>query len=298
MVRSYKSFFSLSNLINSYITVVEEHNKLVIVNHYFGDFISSTNTPWHFRIVWFFITTPLFVVVFFIFGFILLLIQIINGLMKINSTKDDLWKSRDQMFDFYLFILLIIMLMLTIKFNTSQFGGWRHLYFLYPVVIFLSLLGLEFFINLFKNSKFKIFIFLLIGLNLSYIFNWIYVNHPHQQVYFNFASKKYVISKFDLDYWGLSNIHSLKHIVERENKFPIKVGTVSFSSVEASIFMLDENTKKNILVVYELDEADFLIDNYKRRIRKNFKIDENEFEKYFEIIVDGIPINTVYKKIN
>ena len=35
-----------------------------------------------------------------------------------------------------------------------------------------------------------------------------------------------------------------------------------------------------------------------KRIRNNFIIDEKKYVKYFEIIVDGVPINTVYKKIN
>ena len=47
-----------------------------------------------------------------------------------------------------------------------------------------------------------------------------------------------------------------------------------------------------------LSDADFLVTNYKKRIRKNFIIDEKKYVKYFEIIVDGAPINTVYKIIN
>ena len=45
--------------------------------------------------------------------------------------------------------------------------------------------------------------------------------------------------------------------------------------------MLNESSKKNIILVHDLDEADFLINNYMRRIRKNFIVDEN---KYFKIL--------------
>ena len=62
--------------------------------------------------------------------------------------------------------------------------------------------------------------------------------------------------------------------------------------------MLDENNKRKIIIVYNLNDADFLIDNYMKRIRKNFTIDENKYVKYHDIIVNGIPINTIYKKIN
>ena len=60
--------------------------------------------------------------------------------------------------------------------------------------------------------------------------------------------------------------------------------------------MLKESSKKDIILVHNLEEADFLINNYMRRIRKNFIVDENKYSKYFEIVVDTIPINTVYKK--
>ena len=30
---------------------------------------------------------------------------------------------------------------------------------------------------------------------------------------------------------------------------------------------------------------------------KNFFIDKNKYKKYYEIIVDDVPINTVYKKV-
>ena len=62
--------------------------------------------------------------------------------------------------------------------------------------------------------------------------------------------------------------------------------------------MLDNKYKKNILLTYELNEADFLIDNYMKKLRNNFVIHDTEYQKYFEIVVDKVPISTVYKKIN
>ena len=34
-----------------------------------------------------------------------------------------------------------------------------------------------------------------------------------------------------------------------------------------------------------------------KRFRKNFIIDKEKYIKYFEIVIDEMPINTVYKKI-
>ena len=286
------------NLINAFKDIINLQNNMVLLNFYLGEHISSTNTPWHYRIVWFLVSTPIFILFFFIVGFILLLIQIIKGLMRLDETNDDLWKNNDQMFDFYLFSTLIVVVVGTIKLNISQFGGWRHLYFLYPLVITFALLGFEFINKSLKNLKFKLIIFLIIGINLSYIIYWDYKHHPHQQVFFNYITKNYAKKNFELDYWGLSNLHSIKYILKNNDNYPVKVGTISFSSLEESTLMLNENVKENILIVYDLNDADFLINNYMRRIRKNFIVDESKYVKYFEIVVDETPINTVYKKIN
>lgn len=288
----------INNFIHAFTDIIKVQNSLTLLNFYLGESISSINTAWHYRIVWFFVTTPLFVLFLFIVGFCISLIEIISNLMKIDNSNEDLWDDNEQLFNYYLFFVLIVVVFITIKFNVSQFGAWRHLYFLYPVVIFFSLIGFQSLFKLFKNNKLKIILFLVIGINLSYIIFWNFKYHPHQQVYFNYLIKDYAKKNFELDYWGLSNIHSLKYILKNNINYPVSVGTISFSSLKESILLLDENNKKKIILSYDLDNADFLINNYMKRIRNNFIIDEKKYVKYFEIIVDGVPINTVYKKIN
>ena len=62
--------------------------------------------------------------------------------------------------------------------------------------------------------------------------------------------------------------------------------------------LLNKTSKSKIKLVYDLNEADFIITNYMKKIGKNFKVDENKYAKYFEVKVDDVPINTVYKKKN
>ena len=46
--------------------------------------------------------------------------------------------------DFYLFSTLVIIVFTVIKFNESQFGAWRHLYFLYPIIVTIALFGFQY----------------------------------------------------------------------------------------------------------------------------------------------------------
>lgn len=288
----------LNNLIHSFKWSVEMQNDISILNFYFGEYILSNNVSWHYRIVWFLITTPVIIVLFFLVGFFLLLKQIIEGFMKIKLSTDDPWKNLDEMINQYLFFILISILFITIKFDTSQFGSWRHIYFLYPIVILFSLFGIRFITSLFKDKKYKNVIFSLFILNFIYIIHWNYLNHPHQQVFFNFISKDYAKNNFDLDYWGLSNSHSIKYLLSNNVKFPIKIGSVSFSTLKVNTLILKEEDKRKIIIVSDLNDADFLLDNYMKRLRNNFVVDKNKYKKYHDIIVNGVPINTIYKKIN
>ena len=62
--------------------------------------------------------------------------------------------------------------------------------------------------------------------------------------------------------------------------------------------MLDKIDKSKIIVVNNLKDADFLITNYRNLTKDNFKVDKNKYRKYYEILIDNVPINTIYKKVN
>jgi len=101
-----------------------------------------------------------------------------------------------------------------------------------------------------------------------------------------------------MDYWGVSNKSSIEYIINNNSNYPIKIGTKSKASLEISSLILSDSNKAKILIVHDLKDADFIITNYITRLKNNFKIDKSKFEKYYEILVDDKPINTVYKKLN
>jgi len=288
----------IQNFLSAFSDIVQSQNSISILNLYLGDYTTSNNMPWHYRIVWFAVSTPTFVLFFFIIGFCVLLFQIFNGLLQLNNNNKNIWSNKDQMYNFYLFFVIIITITASIKFNTSQFGGWRHFYFLYPIVILFSLLGFKSLLFYSKNINIKFLIYPLIGFNLLYVLFWNVLNHPHQQVFFNYISKNYAYKNFDLDYWGISNIHSLRYIIKNNNNYPLKIGTISFNSLKDNTLLLTEKEKKKINIVYKLNEANFLIENYKKKLRNNYKVDKTKYVKYYEILVNNVPINTVYKKID
>jgi hypothetical protein len=287
----------IKNLYFAFNNLLSTHNNMVLLNYYFGEYISSDNAPWHYRPLWFLITTPVIVVSLFFIGTYYLFIRLTKRFIKLDKLNNsDVWRGRFEIFDIYCFLIILLSLFITIKFNTSQFNSWRHLYFLYPMVIFVSLYGL-YCMNFFLKSNLIKKIFLsLIALNLIYLLFWNIKFHPFQNVYFNIITKNYVQNKFDLDYWGLSNTNALNFIINSNNKFPVKVATISFSNLNQSLLKVKKTDRNKIIIVDDPNEADFLITNYMKKFKNNFIIDETLHKKYYELIVDKIAINTIYKK--
>tara|TARA_X000001036_G_scaffold436573_1_gene479992 strand:- start:270 stop:1892 length:1623 start_codon:yes stop_codon:yes gene_type:complete len=292
----YLWFNPFDNFLSAYIDIIKVQNDLKITTFYAGDYLAGNNTPWHYRLVWFYITTPLIVCILFSLALIYLVRKLVLKILNLNNINSILWNDKDDFFDFYLVLLLLSIIFLTIKFNVSQFGGWRHLYFLYAIIIYLS----GFICNLCIKHKKKIFIkslSILILLNVLYNIYWIYKNHPNQNNFFNILFANYAQKNFDLDYWGLSNLNALKFIINNEKKNNIKVSTISFSDLKTSVLKLEKKDRERIQIVFDSNEADYLIDSYMRRPRKNFIITPEDFKVVYDLKVNNTSINTVYKKL-
>ena len=279
-------FFALSDLSSP---------AFLVTIHYLGKYILSTNIPSHYHIVWIGVTTPLIVLSLFLFGAFFLLRRAFIRLMKLNDDLNDMWRGDNEMFDIYFFMIILLSMLLIIN-RGLGYNGWRHLYFIYPSIIMISLYGFYYLHLIIKLKIIRTVIYSLIAINLTYLAYWNYKFHPHQYVYFNLLFKKNFHKNFDMDYFGLSNKSAIEYIINNNTNYPIKIGTKSFSSLENSSLILTDKDKKKISITYRLNEADFVITNYMPR-SKDFIIDEKKYKKYYEVLVDNIAINTVYKKI-
>ena len=268
-----------------------------VTNFYLGKFILSTNIPWHYHIIWIGVTTPLVVTLLFFLGFIFMLKRTITRITKLNENLNDIWRGENEMLDIYFLMMIFLPLIIFIS-KSLGYSGWRHLYFIYPSILMISLYGLYYLNYILKFKIFRNLIYTLIVINLTYLAYWNYSFHPYQYVYFNPLFKKDFNDKFEMDYWGLSNKSAIDYIIKNNVDFPVKIATKSFASLEKSSLILNESDKAKISIIHDLDDADYIITNYIMRIRKNYIIDKSKYEKFYEVLVDNKPINTVYKKIN
>ena len=138
----------------------------------------------------------------------------------------------------------------------------------------------------------------MILINLVYNVFWIFKNHPHQYVFFNSVFKDYAIKNFDLDWWGISHKSSLKYILKNDQRLKIKIFAEGFTSLRDSYLSLNEKDR-NRIVLSDYSSANYIIDNKMRRIRVNNNINENNrLELFYELIIDGRPVTSIYKQKN
>ena len=251
---------------------------------FFGQYISLKNLPWNYLPSWIVITTPPLVIILFFFGIVSVLLN-----FRINFS----FNYDKKYFLLLLNCIVVIAPILTVIFlNSPIYNGWRHLYFIYPSILIISLYGLSIiykYINLitFKNF-FSVIFFTTYVLHQIH---WIIKAHPIQNVYFNFMVGNDWKNKFDLDYWGLGNDIVLKNILSEDKRNLISVCPMSTMSLNMrSLRKIDQNRIK----ISCLGRPDYLINNYYEFWRID-RIIDNEYKIIHELRVFNEVIISTYK---
>lgn len=231
---------------------------------YFGKMISSLNLPWHYLLIWIIITTPFIYIILFVIG-------IIKKFKNNNSI---------------LFINIVLLLTLSSFAITRPvlYDGWRHFYFIYPLIITNSILGLKYLVE--KYNNYKKIIFIILFINIGFVSTWMIRNHPYEMEYFSLPFRKYTMKNFEVDNWKIVNNEAIKYIINNDTNRNITV----FSENTAIIHLLNKNDKKRIRLVNIKENPDYIIDN---------SINKKNISKYIEIKnkkIDNVRFYTIYKR--
>ena len=260
---------------------------------FMGDLIYSSELPWYYLLTWIFISTPLLILFLFITGFFIILLKSIT-------------KERRKYFflnnNFYDLILFSIPFLSFIIFSPTIFNGWRHFYFMYPLIILISISGVSIIYKKVKihNNKKSLIILgsLPIALHLFFNVSFIFKNHPYQNIYLNYVAKNYAYN-FELDYFGLSNYQALEFILENsKNKNKIVITGLNGSRPDISMNFLSNAQRNKLMYVnmneFDNDKIDYFITHYLKGFY--FEKDDND-KKYIllkNIIANEIIINSIY----
>lgn len=268
--------------------------------YYFGEYIKASNVPWHYIPVWIFITTPIMYLIVFFLGLIKTLIIFSISFLNISeNNKKRLWQNVNEKKDLFLLLYLILPIFIVIFLNSTLYGGWRHLYFIYPGIIYFIAVGVDFILKskIKKNYKSLFIFFLLAGLIYNLV-NLIKL-HPYQNIYFNAMIEKKANKLFPIDYWGLANLEALQFVVNLDKENLKTIRPASFTPLDFSRKLIKLN-KDNIQITGTEDlDQDYIFTNfyYERDPRYTDKyLIPNNYKKIFSIKRGHIIINEIYKK--
>jgi len=273
--------------------------SLNIYTYYLGQYTFTTIPPWHYHLVWIFISTPLLYIILFVVGFVFILQRTVKRLLKIkkNDSYTDLWRGNKELQDLIFFLTFLIPIIFAIDSKSISYDGWRILYYIYPSFLLIALFGLHIIKVIFFRKKNNYLYVLSIILIIPTTF-WMYKNHPFQYIYFNLLAGKNFNEKFEMDYFGISNKSVLEYIIGKEGK-KVKIYNLSTTDLNLSKKILKKDMREKIIIVDNANDADYITNNYRDwrgKIKPTEFIIPKNFKIIHEIKVDDVSINSIYKK--
>ncbi|MCL2740266.1 MAG: hypothetical protein FWE47_03655 [Oscillospiraceae bacterium] len=240
---------------------------------YLGDMISR-DVPWHYLFVWMGATIPISYILLFLIG--------------VFVTGWEIIKRKVHIYDLFFLVFIVCTFAGYIGLNISMYEGWRHAYILFCPFLFIAVLAVDRLMLLRFSRLWAPWVMVLC---LGYLAIWNIANHPYQYVYFNSIARPFAEKNFCLDYWEVSHYDLVQYILENDERDEIKVDIY-----KGQHLMLNDADKKRIKRINDnLQGVDYFIQN--TRMAPNRRTAPEGFEEVHAIVVDGIKISRLYKKI-
>ena len=228
---------------------------------YLGEFIKSTEVPWHYIPLWILITTPLIYTFFFLIGICLAIQEMIKGGIKLYSN------DRERQ-DFLFILLFIVPLAAVIVLNSALYDGWRHMYFIYAPFLLIAMTGADRLLSLIAEARsvrercaafFVAAAIVLCIISTSY---QMIRYHPFQNVYFNNLAGSNVGQYFELDYWGLSFRKGLEYIVKNDKRPIIGLLANPTAPMKNNAVFLEKGDLERLRHA-NINQANYFLTNYR-----------------------------------
>ncbi|MFZ5534592.1 MAG: glycosyltransferase family 39 protein [Patescibacteria group bacterium] len=260
-------------------------NSVGVATYYLGRFYTSPDLPWHYHFVWIGVSGMLSVIVVSLIGMALFGYRLVKGSKK----KDQIPVA--------LLGIIVGTFIVSVFMHPRSYDGWRHIYYVYPSLIYFSLYVL-YPLHRIKTpsipmvARLVCVIFFAIDLITATIF--IVNNHPRQYVYFNILAGGYRNAKarFDFDYWGISLREIETYLIHNEWG---DTRTIYFDQIlpfsEKS--MIPSLMKKGIHSVSSIEKADLYV-----AVFRDFKEPPPQefFEKVYAVTVEDADVSAIYAR--
>lgn len=194
------------------------HYEVSIRTVFNGEWYWSEKLPWFYGIKWIIISNPIIILAGFVIQFIFI--------------KKKPWP----IISLLLFAVLFPIIWTIIK-NSNLYGGWRHLLFIYPILVALSAASWIWMKELSTSKIWKGAVYVILFIGLIGPARHIAKNHPLEYVYFNQLSggTNKSIGRYETDYY----FHAIKPAMDWLDEYLLKE-EYEVPPIIASNFLVDE----------------------------------------------------------
>jgi hypothetical protein len=239
-------------------------NPYLGVDLFKGRSIAAIHLPWDYVPTWIVITTPVVITALFLLGSALCAVRIARRPREYFFKEE----QRDLLVILWFFMPVVGCMVL----RPTMYDGWRHLFFVYPAMVYLAAIGMEAiaryaetYAGEARRRTTDAVLTVALLLCLAPVVNFMVKNHPFEHLYFNrFAGKdmQEVKQRFELDYWGLSYRKTLEYIVRTDSSPRIRIFPLTYPG-RVNAIMLSPRDRARIDLVFSPEEADYVTTSYR-----------------------------------
>lgn len=224
---------------------------------YQGHVIAATAIPWHYPFVWIGLTVPLVYIAFWLVGTAGVLRRL-GHIRQWAGIEEADWQ------DLLFLGLGLAPLLAVVVLHSVLYNGWRHLYFVYPLLLLLALRGL---VGAWRWQAFgrwqrywRPALSLVVGSLLIGIAVRMVRLHPLENLYFNAFAPAPINKYFETDYWNMGLFQSLTWLVQHDARARIRVSSNLLPSVAISQLLLPAGARQRLLLTPDPAQADYYFD--------------------------------------
>ena len=216
---------------------------------------------------------------------------------------------RRKIFSWQDFILVYCVLFLLVYVAVTHlliYNSWRHVMFIYPVVIATAAIGYSRFYLSIKKTTLRALLILFFAAMTIKTLAWMVINHPYEYIYFNEieGGVKGAYGNYDTDYQQLASSESFQWLLHSKEFMNDTVKNKILLTNNIALMCVPQYLKDSI----EIKQTSFLRMNYRPMnyaILSTIYLEKDLIKNFFppkkvihEVKVDGVPISVVIKREN
>lgn len=221
---------------NPFKSLAEMSQFSVNIRMLFDDHsVMAASVPWYYIPKWIFITSPIIVLIGFVFSPVLLF-----------------RKEYDKSLLIFLFFITFFPWLYIVYKHSPLYDGWRHLLFIYPPLVILSALVFLTAIDALKPQAAKYGVVGLVIIGVFLPVRWGIANYPNEIVYFNEFTGGIdgAYGRYETDYYMNSIKEATYKLAKEKDLYHIKDTVVLGSSCTDAVEHFAKTINPKLKVVY------------------------------------------------